>query len=153
LTPDLREVLFSPTYLSKVSRRLIDVAWKNRHLFQQARSSVPANRPTTNPIEERKQVTTLVQPLFEKQARSALRSIESELRLLATVATHYVEVRKFAKLDGFDYRWPNISRLAKQNYSNLVYVEECLVSNKRPTETELDSRGARELFDLCANDP
>src|SRR5207244_1977327 len=106
------------------------LAWQKRDLFAAKRSEIPAEKRADAAGDERKQVATAVLAILEKDDAAALEAIESDLRSLATVAKHYLEVRKFAKLDGLVYGWPNVARLAMANYSNLGDVEDYLVKGK-----------------------
>jgi hypothetical protein len=151
LTADFRALLFKPEHLSRAPAKLIQMAWNNQHLFAEARNSIPPDKRDQNPLEERKQVVNESLRLFKEKATGAYLEIEGDLIVLATVARHYINVRKFAKLDGFVYTWPDIARLAMSNYPALEYVEDLLVNRKpRPADTDLDTREARDLYELCA---
>ncbi|HET9713609.1 MAG TPA: CHAT domain-containing protein, partial [Pyrinomonadaceae bacterium] len=152
LTTDLRSILLRPTKLFRAPKKLIQLAWEKQFLFENALDTIPEHTRLTG-FELRQQVSNAAYPLFVEEARDQLEDIESELQLVAVVARHYISVRKFAKLDGLVYAWPRIASLAMANYANVEYVEDFFVERKpRPTETELDARDARELFELCEND-
>ena len=143
-----RELLFKPGHLSRAPAKLIRMAWNNKQLFVEARNSIPADKRDQNPTEERKQVVNEALKLFKAGAEYV--QIEGELVVLATVARHFINVRKFAKLDGFVYTWPDIARIAMSNYPALEYVEDLLVNRKpRPLDADLDTREARDLYELC----
>jgi hypothetical protein len=127
------------------------MAWNNQQVFQEARDAIPPDRREQDLFEERRQVANEALLLFKQKAGVDYQEIEADLMVLATVARHYINVRKFAKLDGFVYTWPEIARLAMSNYPALEYVEDLLVNRKaRPADTDLDSREARDLYELCA---
>jgi CHAT domain len=148
LTPQLRKVLFQSGHLSRAPRKLIELAWTQRELFAEARQEIPTDAGEQNdPTEERRQVANEAFSLFEERAKPACEEIKAELNVLATVARHYVNVRKFAKLDGFVYTWPELARLAMSNYSALKYVEDLLVNRKQlPADADPD---AQDLYKLC----
>lgn len=150
LTNDFRALLFKPEHLSRAPAKLIRMAWNNQQLFTEARNSIPADKRAQDPLEERKQVVNESLKLFKEKSTVDYLEIQGDLIVLSTVARHYINVRKFAKLDGFVYTWPDIARLAMSNYPALKYVEEVLVSRYGPVDTELDAREARELYELCA---
>jgi hypothetical protein len=148
-TKELSTLLFK--HLSRAPAKLIRMAWNNQQIFTDARNSIPADKRAQDPIEERKQVVNESLKLFKDKATVDYLDIESDLIVLATVARHYINVRKFAKLDGFVYTWPEIARLAMSNYTALEYVEDLLVNRKpRPADAELDTREARDLYELCS---
>ena len=149
LTPALRKLIFKPDYLSRAPRRLISMAYEERQLFQDARALIPAEQLDQDDVEKRKQLSNEALQLFEIQAKARLELIESELQVLATIARHYLNVRMFAKLDGFVYTWPDIARLGMANYRGLEFVEECFKTRTIPSETDLNEREARELYKLC----
>ena len=151
LTNDFRALLFKPEHLSRAPAKLIRMAWNNQQLFTDARNSIPADKRAPTAEEERKQVVNESLKLFKDKATDAYLEIQGDLIVLATVARHYINVRKFAKLDGFVYTWPDIARLAMSNYPALEYVEDLLVNRKpQPTEADLDAREACELYEMCA---
>ena len=151
LTTDLRALLFKPGHLSRAPTKLIRMAWNNQQLFQEARNSIPAETREQDPVEERRQVANAALALFEEKAHVECEEVKADLMVLATVARHFINVRKFAKLDGFVYTWPDIARLAMSNYPALEYVEDLLVNRKpRPGDADLDAREARDLYELCA---
>jgi len=151
LTTELRLSLFKPAHLSRAPAKLVRMAWNNQQLFADARNSIPPDKRDQKAEEERKQVVNESLSLFKEKAGADYNEIVADLRVLATVARHYINVRKFAKLDGFVYTWPEIARLAMSNYPALEYVEDLLVNRKpRPLDTELDAREARDLYELCA---
>lgn len=151
LTTELRSLLFKPGHLSRAPTQLIRMAWNNSQLFQEARESIPVDQREKDPLEERRQVANEALLLFEQKAQLDCGEIKADLMVLATVARHYINVRKFAKLDGFVYTWPEIARVAMSNYVALEYVEDLLVNRKpRPADSELDTREARELYEMCA---
>ena len=152
LTAEIREILFEPTYLSRTPKKLIQLAWEERDLFEQARKAIPEDNRLPAGAEERQQTTTNMQLLLTAKVRPVLEGIEADLQLLAVVGTHFIEARKFAKLDGLVYSWPDISRQAMRNYAGFGFVEDCLVNRKVPSDVDLDAREARELFDLCKTD-
>ena len=148
MTTELRKLLFMTGHLSRAPKKLIEMAWTHRQLFDEARKAIPANaRKTDDEIEERRQVTNEALALFAARAKPAYDGIKADLNVLATVARHYVNVRKFAKLDGFVYTWPDIARLAMSNYAALKYVEDLLV-NRKPLPADADP-DAQELYRLC----
>lgn len=151
LATELRALLFKPGHLSRAPTKLIRMAWNNSQLFQEARESIPVAEREKDPLEERRQVANEALLLFQQKAQIDCDEIEADLMVLATVARHFINVRKFAKLDGFVYTWPEIARVAMSNYLALEYVEDLLVNRMpRPSDRELDVREARELYDLCA---
>jgi CHAT domain len=152
LTAEIREILFKPTYLSRTPRKLIKLAWEERDLFEQARKAIPENNRPPAGAEERKQTATIMQSLLTAKFQPVLEGIEADLQLLAVVGTHFIEARKFAKLDGLVYSWPDVSRQAMRNYAGFGYVEDCLVNRKLPSDVDLDAKEARELFEICKND-
>ncbi len=150
LTKELRSLLFAPRHLSRAPAKLIRMAWNNQQLFTEARNSIPATQRDQKPEEERRQVVNESLKLFRENATADYQEIVGDLIVLATVARHYINVRKFAKLDGFVYTWPEIARLAMSNYPALEYVEDLLVNRKpRPVDADLDTREARDLYELC----
>ena len=152
LTTELRSILFKPTKLYRVPKRLVRLAWEQRHLFAEARGRLVLGSPRPTDFEIQQQVANIAYPSFAQNAKTELSEIESDLQLLATVARHFISVRKFAKLDGLVYAWPRIASLAMTNYANLEYVEDFFVERKpRPTDEELDARDAGELYELCAS--
>jgi hypothetical protein len=149
LTTELRALLFKPGHLSRAPTKLIRMAWNNQQLFQEARNSIPSATREQDASEERRQVANAALALFEEKAQVECEEVKADLLVLATVARHFINVRKFAKLDGFVYTWPDIARLAMSNYPALEYVEDLLVNRKpRPGDTELDAREARDLYEL-----
>ena len=151
LTNDFRALLFKPEHLSRAPAKLIRMAWNNQQLFTDARNSIPADKRAATAAEERKQVVNESLKLFKDKSTDDYLEIEGDLIALSNVARHYINVRKFAKLDGFVYTWPEIARLAMSNYPALEYVEDLLVNRKpRPADTDLDTREARDLYELCA---
>lgn len=151
LATELRALFFKPGHLSRAPTKLIRMAWNNQQLFQEARNSIPAETREKDPVEERRQVANAALALFEEKAHVECEEVKGDLRVLATVARHFINVRKFAKLDGFVYTWPDIARLAMSNYPALEYVEDLLVNRKpRPADSELDAREARDLYELCS---
>jgi hypothetical protein len=150
---ELRNLFLKPGHLSRAPKKLIRLAWEQRALFDQARASIPENAREKNTDDERKQVVDAAFLLFETQFKTQLNEIKTDLRVLGTVATHFVKVRKFAKFDGFVYTWPAIARLGRANYAALKYVEELLLNRApRPTDEELEAREARELYSLIEKD-
>ncbi len=148
LTTDLRAILFDPGHLSRAPRKLIKLAWANRELFDAAKASL--TKPESDEADIRKQVAEAMLTRFEHEAQPDLDSIESEFQVLATVARHYLKMRKFAKLDGFVYGWPTIATMAMANFRGLVFVEDALKKKgTRPNDADLESRDAKQLFELC----
>jgi len=153
LTPNLRGILFKPTRLSQSPRKLIPLAWKNKSLFTPTQT---VSMTPTQPSDDRKKLTddVLAHVNTDPSLLSELERIRRDLKLLEVVAKHYVGIRKFAKLDGLVYGWPEIAALARTNYRNLEDVEEWLVKRKpRPPDVDLELREAKELFDLSGKDP
>ena len=151
LSTELRALLFKPGHLSRAPTKLIRMAWNNSQLFKEARDSIPVPEREKDPLEERRQVANEALLLFQQKAQLDCDAIKADLMVLATVARHFINVRKFAKLDGFVYTWPEIARVAMSNYLALEYVEDLLVNRMpRPTDRELDAREARELYEMCA---
>jgi len=153
LTPTLRGILFKPTRLSQSPRQLIQLAWNNRQFFKpiQSVSITPAQQTS----DERKKLTddVLAHVITDPNFKGELEAIKRDLKLLEVVARHYASVRKFAKLDGLVYGWPQIASLAMANYRNLEDVEKWLVNGKpRPADADLELREAKELFDLSGKD-
>ena len=149
-TTDLRPAL---VMISRAPKHLVRMAWEGRHLFADAQMAIVSADPAKSAIEERKQKAAAALPLFRNNYAKELAAIEAELRLLEIVALNHIQVRKFAKLDAFVYTWPKVAMLAMANYPNLEYVEDSLVNRRqRPSDTELDAKEVRELFDLCAKD-
>jgi CHAT domain len=151
LSTELRAILLRPTKLFRAPKSLVKLAWERRDLFKKASDLIPQN-PTVIGSERIRKISNEAYRQFVAEAKDQLEAVEAELQLLAVVARHYISVRKFAKLDGLVYAWPRIAALAMANYPNLEYVEGFFVERKpRPTETELEARDARELYDLCVN--
>lgn len=147
--PALQKVLLNPGHLSRAPKELIRLAWEHSGLFAQARAIIPENAREKNPDDERKQVANSAFLLFEQQFKPYVDDIRSDLKVLATVGSHFVNVRKFAKLDGFVYTWPEIARLGMANYTALKHVEELVLNRSpRPTDADLDAHEARELYTL-----
>lgn len=153
LTTELRPILLRPTKLYRVPQKLIKLAWARRSLFKDALDAIPPDKRLSG-FELRQQVSNVAYSLFAKEAKDEMEEIASDLQLLATVARHYISVRKFVKLDGLVAGWPRIASLAMSDFQNLEYVEDFFVEKKqRPTDDELEKRDARELYERCANDP
>ena len=152
LTTDLRRLLFKPGNLSRAPIKLVKLAWEQVQLFDQARAQIPAEIREKDPVEVRKQIAETVLNMFEEQHRVVLDDIDAELGVLAIVAKRYIEVRKFAKLNGLDNGWPELALMVRANYANFEFVEECLVNRVRPSETDLDTRDARALYTACEKD-
>jgi hypothetical protein len=149
----LQQLLLNPSHLSRAPKKLIRLAWEHRELFAEARARIPENAREKNPDDERKQVANSAFLLFEEKFKSQVDEIRSDLNVLATVASHFVNVRKFAKFDGFVYTWPEIARLGRANYAALKYVEELLLNRMpRPADADLDAHDARELYSLIDRD-
>ena len=149
----LQQLLLNPGHLSRAPRKLIRLAWEHRELFAEARARIPENTREKNPDDERRQVANSALLLFEEKLGPQVDEIRSDLNVLATVASHFVNVRKFAKFDGFVYTWPEIARLGRANYAALKYVEELLLNRlPRPSDADLDAREARELYLLIDRD-
>src|SRR5204862_464004 len=50
--------------------------------------------------------------------------------------------------------WPKVASLARARYKSWEYVEDCFTRHRpRPTDADLEANGARELYELCAEDP
>jgi CHAT domain len=153
LNTELRSILLKPTKLYRVPQKLIKLAWERRSLFKDALDRIPPDKRLSG-FELRQQVSNVAMTLFAEQATVEMIAIISELELLATVARHYISVRKFVKLDGLVSGWPRIASLAMANFRNLEYVEDFFVEKKqRPADEELEKRDARELYEHCANNP
>ena len=152
LTTDLRGLLFKPGNLSCAPTKLIKLAWQHLDLFDEARAQVPAEMRDNDPVEAKRQLAEAVLGLIEAKHKEVLEDIEAELRVLATVAGKYIDVRKFAKLNGLDNGWPELSVMVRANYANFEFVEECLVNRTSPSDTDLDTRDARALYNACAKD-
>ncbi|HEV2834185.1 MAG TPA: CHAT domain-containing protein [Pyrinomonadaceae bacterium] len=151
LTTDLRKLLFKPGHLSRAPIMLIRIAWTELETIKNVGRSLPPPAPDEDPDELRKQVATEALPLLKKKWATVFLGIESDLKVLAIVARHFINVRKFAKLDGFVYTWPEIARLGMANYVALEYVEEVLVGKRKATETELEAKEATDLYNKCQN--
>ena len=155
LTPDLRKLVLN---MFHVPRTLVKLAWERQELFGEARvlvapgSIASASLPQDQLTELREQVANAAHKVFVEKAKKEVDAIESELKLLAVIAKHYISARKFVKLDGLVYSWPRIASLAMANYSGLRYVEDLLLTGKpEPNLNELEANDARELYELCAN--
>jgi hypothetical protein len=149
----LQQLILNPGHLSRAPKKLIRLAWENRELFAEARARIPENAREKNPDDERKQVANSAFLLFEERLKSRVDEIRSDLNVLATVASHFVNVRKFAKFDGFVYTWPEIARLGRANYAALKHVEELFLNRMpRPSDADLDAHEARELYLLIDRD-
>ena len=155
LTPDLRKLVLS---MFLVPRTLVKLAWERQELFKEALvlvapdSTASASLPPERRTELREQVSNEAHKIFVDKAQTEVDAIESDLKLLAVIAKHYISARKFVKLDGLVYSWPRIASLAMANYSSLRYVEDLLLTGKpAPTLNELEANDARELYELCAN--
>lgn len=147
--PTVQKLLLNPGHLSRAPRNLIRLAWEHEDLFVEARARIPENTREKNPDDERRQVANSAFLLFEERFKPDIDDIRAELKVLATVGTHFISVRKFAKLDGFVYTWPDIARLGMANYAALKHVEELILNRMpRPTDADLDAREARELYAL-----
>jgi hypothetical protein len=145
----IHSVLLKPGHLSRAPKKLIKLAWEYRELFAEARKNIAEHIREKDPDDERKQVAGSVFLLFEKKAPTYIEDIRADLKVLATVAKHFIDVRKFAKFDGFVYNWPEISQLGRANFDALKHVEDLLRSRApRPSDADLDARGARELYSL-----
>jgi hypothetical protein len=152
MTTDLRGLLFKPGHLSRAPAKLIKLAWEEVGLFDEARAQIPAEVSEPGPVEVRKQVAERALGLLEAKRKEVLDKIEEELSVLAIVAESYINIRKFAKLNGLDNGWPELSIKVRANYANFEFVEECLVNRIIPSDTDLDSRDARALYTECKND-
>ncbi|MCA1577609.1 MAG: hypothetical protein LC794_09645 [Acidobacteria bacterium] len=149
----LQQLFLNPGHLSRAPKKLIRLAWEHRELFAEARARIPENAREKKPDDERKQVANSALLLFDEKFKLQVDEIRSDLNVLATVASHFVNVRKFAKFDGFVYTWPEIARLCRANYAALKYVEELLLNRMPPpTDADLDAREARELYMLIDRD-
>ena len=138
-------------HLSQAPKKLIRLAWEHREILAEAQASIPENA-RESPDDARKKVATVALLLFKERFPTDVDEIKSDLQVLATVGSHFVKVRKFAKLDGFVYTWPEIARLGMANYKALTHVEDLVLNHKpRPSDAELDKREARELYSLIAN--
>lgn len=138
-------------HLSQAPKKLIRLAWEHREIFAEARAKLPENA-RESADDARKKVATGALLLFKERFPTDIEEIKSDLQVLATVGSHFVKVRKFAKLDGFVYTWPEIARLGMANYKALTHVEDLVLNRKpRPSDAELDKREARELYSLMAN--
>ena len=154
LTTNLRSILLKPTKLYRAPKKLVKLAWEKKSLFDKALQSVSREKSSSEGFELRRQVSNVAYQLFVAEAKKELDAVEAELQLLAVVARHYLGVRKFAKLDGLVYAWPNVASLAMANYANLEYVEDFFVERKpRPKNEELEARDVRELYELCESNP
>src|SRR6185295_2965064 len=132
--------------LFHVPRNLVKLAWEKQDLFKKALDSIKPDQRT----ELRQQVPNVAHSLFRKEVETKVKEIESDLELLAVIARHCISTRKFVKLDGLVYSWPRIASLAMANYSSLKYVEDLFLERKpRPSDEELQSKDARELYELC----
>jgi hypothetical protein len=149
---ELRKLFLKPGHLSRAPKKLIRLAWEQRTLFDQARTSIPENVREKNPDDERKQVVDAAFLLFEAQFKTELDEIKTDLKVLGTVAIHFVKVRKFAKFDGFVYTWPAIARLGRTNYAALKFVEELLNRPHGLTDADLEAPDVRELYTLIDKD-
>jgi hypothetical protein len=149
---ELRKLFLKPGHLSRAPKRLIQLAWEQSALFNQARASIPENVREKNPDDERRQVVDAAFLLFEEMFPTVMDEIKTDLRVLGTVAIHFVNVRKFAKIDGFVYTWPAIARLGRANYAALKFVEELLNRPQKPTDADLDTPEVRELYTLIDKD-
>jgi hypothetical protein len=163
LTPKLHSMLFGPTHISRAPKDLVQLAWEGSYLLEQAKNSVkPALRSeeqasrklvAVDAAASRKLVAAASLKLFRESYAEQLDKVQSNLRLRAHAAQHFIGVRKFAKLDAFVYTWPEIAKLSMANYRSLEYVEGCLVGRRlTPSDMELDANHARDLFKLCAGD-
>jgi hypothetical protein len=149
----LQHLLLNPGHLSRAPKKLIRLAWEHRELFAEARARIPENAREKHPDDERRQVANSALLLFEEKFKPQIEEIKNDLNVLATVASHFVNVRKFTKFDGFVYTWPEIARLGRANYAALKYVEELLLNRMpRPADADLDAREARELYLLIDRD-
>ncbi len=155
LNPDLRKLVLN---MFQVPRTLVKLAWERQELFKEARvlvapgSIASASLPQDQLTELREQVSNAAHKVFVEKAQPEVDAIESDLKLLAVIARHYISARKFVKLDGLLYLWPRIGSLAMANYSGLRYVEDLLLTGKpAPNLNELEANDARELYELCAN--
>lgn len=151
LTRELRTTIFQKIELYKVPKRLVKLAWERRDLFAGARNRISYSAGQSD-FEIHQQVANIVYPMFMEVAKDEMQAIESDLQLLAKVARHFIDMRRFAKLDGLVYAWPKVASLAMANYANLEYVEDFFIERKpRPSDEELDARDAGELYELCAS--
>jgi len=147
--PTVQKLLLKPGHLARAPRKLISLVWEHRDLFVEARAKIPENAREKNPDDERKQVADSAFLLFEEKFKTHLDAIRADLKVLAMVASHFLNVRKFAKFDGFVYMWPQIAQLGRANFAALRYVEELLLNRApRPDDSDLDARDARELYTL-----
>jgi len=154
LSPELRSILLKPTNLDRVPKKLVTLAWEHRDLFEKALKQIPADQRPDNKSELRQKVSNAAYVLLLKEAKEQLEAVEEDLKTLAVVALYCTRTRKFAKLDGLVYAWPNVAVIAMADYSNLKFVEKFFVEPiAPPTEEELEKKRARELYDLCKNDP
>jgi hypothetical protein len=149
LTRELRPLVLS---LFHVPRNLVTLAWEQQNLFRNALQEIRKQKPAAVEEDLKPQVANVAYDLFVTDAKDQLEEIESDLMLLELVARHYYRMRQFVKLDGLVYSWPRIGTLARANYSGLRYVEKLILKKeKKPEDAELDSKDARELYALCAN--
>ena len=134
--------------LFHVPRALVKLAWERRDLFDKALNKIEKDQRS----ELRQQVPNVAHSLFLEEAKTEVEKIESDLMLLAEIARHCISTRKFVKLDGLVYSWPRIASLAMANYASLQYVEGLFLKRKpKPSDEELQSKDARELYELCAS--
>lgn len=150
MTEELEKILLNPGHLSRAPKKVIRLGWEHRKLFAEARASIRPNEREKDPVDERRQVANAAFLLFEEKAKEQCEEIKAELNVFAVVARHFINVRKFAKFDGFVYTWPEIARLGMANYAALKYVEDLLLNRKpRPSDADLDAVQARDLYELC----
>lgn len=148
--PDLKKLLFKPGHLSRAPIKLIRIVWPElESIKEEVGRSLPPVAPDEDPDERRTQEATEALPILRKKAPTVFLSIESDLKVLAIVARHFIDVRKFAKFDGFVYTWPEIARLGMANYKGLQYVEDILIGKQKATETELEAKEATDLYNKC----
>ncbi|HJY30324.1 MAG TPA: CHAT domain-containing protein [Pyrinomonadaceae bacterium] len=149
LTRELRPLVLS---LFHVPRNLVTLVWEQQGIFGKALQQIREHQPLADEVDLKPQVANVAYDLLDAEAKDQLEAIKSDLILLASIARHYFHMRKFVKLDGLVYSWPRIAALARANYTGLVYVEELILKRKqKPDDAELDSKDARELYALCAN--
>jgi hypothetical protein len=147
--PSVHQLLLKPGHLARAPKKLICLLWEHRDLFAEARAKIPENKREKNPDDERKQVADAAFLLFEEKFKTHLDAIRADLQVLAMVGTHFINVRKFAKLDGFDYNWRQIAQLGRANYKALKHVEQLVLNRApRPTDEDLEAQGARVLYSL-----
>ncbi len=151
----LYDLVSSKPALMSVSRRLMRSAWETRDRLPELEKAL--DQAAIAGDESRRREALAIALLAHLEADIHYEPIVGEVQvsreLRVKVANHFIEARKFAKLDAFTTGWSEVALLAMANYAGLVDVEELFLSGLPPKEKPaLNSPEASQIYAKIAQD-